>query len=127
MHIYLINEVKPVLGVFSHSFPDEDNFHGILSYFFSTNIEGAAGRDPQFPVGLWNHHEAAAERSPKTANCCEGFHNALNSIFHCSNPIVWFLLEGLERDLGKAKLDKKRARRNMKIYMFRVIKERIIR
>jgi hypothetical protein len=37
-------------------------------YIFSTYIEGAAGRDPQFPIRIWNHDEAALERSPKTTN-----------------------------------------------------------
>ena len=42
--------------------------------------------------------DAALERSPKTTNCCEGYHNALNSLFHCSHPSVWLLFDGLIRD-----------------------------
>lgn len=104
------NEVRAVFNVLADSFPDEDKFNEILTYFFSTYIEGAAGRDPQFPIRVWNHHEAAAERSPKTTNCCEGFHNALNSIFHCSHPSVWVLLDGLQRDLACHKLTLEKAR-----------------
>ena len=94
------NDVRAVFDVLAESFPDEDKFNQMLTYFFFTYIEGAAGRDPQFPIRVWNHHEAVAERSPKTINCCEGFHKALNSIFQCSHPSVWSLLDGLEMDLA---------------------------
>ena len=85
-----INEVKQVFGVLVHYFPDEDKFNEILTYFYSTYIEVAAGRDPQFSIKLSNHHKTATERSPKITNCFEGFHNPLNYIFHCSHPSVSF-------------------------------------
>ena len=69
-----------------------------------TYIEGAAGRTPMFPVKVWNHFDSAIEESPKTTNCCEGFHNALNSVFHCSHPSVWYLFDGLQRDMACHKL-----------------------
>ena len=74
------SEVRSVFDVLADSFPDEDKINEILMYFFSAYIEGAAGRDPQFSIRVWNHREAAVERSSKTTNCCEGFHNALNFI-----------------------------------------------
>jgi hypothetical protein len=77
------------------TFPHEDSYNEVLTY-----IEGPAGRDPQFPVRIWNLHDAVLERWPRTTNCCEGFHNALNSLFHCSHPRVWFLFDGLQRDLA---------------------------
>ena len=40
------NEVRVVFGVLADSFPYEDKFNEILTYFLSTYIEGAAGRDP---------------------------------------------------------------------------------
>ena len=58
-----------------------------------------------FPVKIGNHFDSAIEESPKTTNnCCEGFHNALNSVFHCSHPSVWYLFEGLQRDMACHKL-----------------------
>ena len=37
---------------------------------------------------------------PKTTNCVEGFHNALNSMFLCDHPTVWVLFNGLRRDMA---------------------------
>ena len=88
----------------SATFPDEESYNDILTYFFSTYVEGAAGREPQFPISIWNHYEAADEQSPKTTNCCEGFHNSLNAIFHCSHPSVWSLFSGLQIDMANRKL-----------------------
>ena len=57
-----------------------------------------------FPVKIWNHFDSAIEEYPKTTNCCEGFHNALNSVFHCSHPSVWYLFRGLQIDMACHKL-----------------------
>lgn len=95
-----VNDVRNVFNQLIATFPNEDNYNEILNYFFSTYIEGAAGRNPLFPISIWNHYDAAIEKSSKTTNCCEGFHNALNSIFNCSHPSVWFLFDGLQRDLA---------------------------
>jgi hypothetical protein len=99
-----VQEVRTVFDEVAATFPDEDSYNEVLTYFFSTYIEGAAGRDPQFPIRIWNQYEAAADQSPKTTNCCEGFHNALNSIFHCSHPSIWFLFDGLQRDIANRRL-----------------------
>jgi len=97
-------DVKTVFDQLAATFPDEESYNEILTYFCSTYIEGVAGRSPLFPTRIWNHFEAAAERCPKTTNCCEGFHNALNSVFHCSHPSIWSLLEGLRRDIACQRL-----------------------
>lgn len=97
-------DVRSVFDDLAATFPEDDGHNDVLTYFFSTYIEGVAGRSPQFPIALWNHFDAAAERSPKTTNCCEGFHNALNSIFHCSHPSIWNLLDGLRRDIACQRL-----------------------
>jgi hypothetical protein len=95
-----VHYVRSAFDKLAATFPDEDSYNEVLTYICSTYIEGAAGRDPQFPIRIWNHHDAALEWSPKTTNCCEGFHNALNSLFHCSHPSVWFLFDGLQSDLA---------------------------
>ena len=99
-----ILDLKTVFDELAATFPDEDAYNQILAYFCSTYIEGVAGRSPLFPIRIWNHFEAAAERSPKTTNCCEGFHNSLNSIFHCSHPSIWNLFDGLRRDMACQRL-----------------------
>lgn len=93
-------DVRTVFDQLAATFPDEDNYNEVLTYFFSTYIEGVAGRSPLFPITIWNHFEAAADKCPKTTNCCEGFHNALNALFHCSHPSIWNLLDGLRRDIA---------------------------
>ncbi|GLV31394.1 hypothetical protein CBL_10773 [Carabus blaptoides fortunei] len=93
-------DVRKIFDNLAATFPDEENYNDVFTYFFSTYIEGAAGRDPQFPIKIWDHYDAALEQTPKTTNCCEGFHNALDSIFHCSHPSIWFLFGGLQRDLA---------------------------
>ena len=90
--------VRSSFDKIAETFPNDEKFDDVLTYFFSTYIEGAAGRNPLFPIHIWNHFNAALERSPKTTNCCEGYHNALNSLFHCSHPSVWLLFDGLIRD-----------------------------
>ena len=43
--------------------------------------------------------KASISGSPRTTNCCEGFHNALSSIFNCSHPSVWAFLDGINKDI----------------------------
>ena len=53
-----------------------------------------------FPIDLWNHFDTGSKEEPKTTNCTEGYHNALQSLFHCSHPTVYNLLRGLEKDIA---------------------------
>ena len=99
-----VNDVRDLFDRLAATFPNEASYNDILTYYFSTYIEGAVGRDPSFPIPTWNHYDAALDQSQKTTNCCEGFHNALNSLFHCSHPSMWFLFDGLMRDLACHKL-----------------------
>ena len=96
------DEVKVVFGTMVQSFTDKESYNAVLSYFHCTYIEGAAGRMSMFPVKIWNHIDSAIEESTKTTNCCEGFHNALNSVFHCSHRSVWYLFDVLQRDMCMA-------------------------
>lgn len=99
-----LEDVRTTFDSLAATFPDEEKFNDVLTYFFSTYIEGAAGRSAQFSPATWNHYNAALDQSPRTTNCCEGFHNALNSLFHCSHPSIWMLFEGLRKDLACHKL-----------------------
>lgn len=51
--------VRLVFGALADTFPDDEKFNELLTYFFSTYIESAVGRDPQFPIRTWNHQESA--------------------------------------------------------------------
>ena len=57
-----------------------------------------------FPIDLWNHFETGSNEEPKTTNCTEGYHNALQSLFNCSHPTVYKLLRGLEKDIATHRL-----------------------
>lgn len=95
-----ISDVKTVFNQIAATFPGDDSYSEFLAYFSSTYIEGVSGRPAIFPIGMWNHFGAASESSPKTTNCCEGFHKALNSLFHCNHPSLWNLLDGLRGDIA---------------------------
>ena len=88
-------------GLFTSNYLNPiESYNAVLSSFHFTYIEGAAGRTPMFPVKIWNHFDSAIEESPKTTNCCEGFYNTLNSVFHCSHPSVWYLFDGFRKRHG---------------------------
>lgn len=95
-----ISDVKSIFDQLVTIFPDEDSYNEILAYFHSTYIEGVAGRSPIFPISIWNHFESAAEGSINTTNCCEQFHNVLNSLFQSNHPNFCNLLDGLRRDIS---------------------------
>lgn len=93
------NDVKRVFHTLATSFPNEERYENVLNYFMLTYIEGAAGRDPLFPITIWNQYLEGLEQLPRTTNCCEGFHNALNSLFHHSHPNIWEFLDRLKGDI----------------------------
>ncbi|XP_077298986.1 uncharacterized protein LOC143920141 [Arctopsyche grandis] len=97
-------DVKSVFLQLTATFPEEECYEEVVTYFCSTYIEGVAGNSPQFPTTSWNHYSVAGEMSPKTSNCCEWFHNTLNAIFNCRNPSIWYLFDGIQRDLASHKL-----------------------
>ena len=94
--------------IFAGLFPSDDPCDDLLSYFDATYIRGrrvgARSVGPRFSYRLWNHFDDSIECLPKTTNCCEGFHNSLNSLFLCKHPSVWKLFEGLWKDIAVNKL-----------------------
>ena len=83
---------------------DIDAIRQLLFYFESTYVRNRVLadriREPRFPPVKWNHFDHVVECLPKTTNCVEGFHNALNSMFLCKHPTVWVLFNGLRRDMA---------------------------
>jgi len=53
-----------------------------------------------FSLLLWNHFDDALFQAPKTTNCGEGFHHALQAMFQCKHPTMWKLFDGLLNDIG---------------------------
>lgn len=95
-----LDDVGRLFDELASEFPDEDKYNDLITYFASTYISGYAGRDPIFPVRMWNHYEAAVVGNPRTTNCCEGFHNSLRAMFHCSHPGMWIFFDGLNKDIA---------------------------
>ncbi len=53
------------------------------------------------PLRIYDH---ALEMAPKTTNTCEGWHNALKSLYMSSHPSMWTMLRGLQKDAAIQKL-----------------------
>ena len=45
----------------------------------------------------------AGDGIARTTNIVEGWHHGMQSLFMCSHPSLWLLLEGLDRDCQKQK------------------------
>ena len=73
-------------------FPDKGATDDLLTYFKSTYIQGPVIQRHQssalFPPELWNHYDDSLQLAPKTTNCVEGWHNALNSLYAVKNILL---------------------------------------
>ena len=102
------DDVIPVFEELVLTLPQEPEVEGVVAYFESTYIRrmqiGGPRRDPRFPTKLWNHFEDAEECAPKTTNYCEGFHNALKSVYMYAHPTMWKFLKGITRDITVQRL-----------------------
>ena len=92
-------EIAAVFKKLCKSFPKEDEYEDLARYFKRTYIKKPS-RQPLFDSSIWNHYESVMNDEPRTTNCCEGFHNALNSVFTHSHPNVYHLIERLKGDAG---------------------------
>ena len=65
--------------------PDEVEVNALVACFEVTYVRGprigGRHRDPKVSVHAWSHYADAVMLDPKTTNACEGFHNALQSVF----------------------------------------------
>jgi len=97
-------EVNARYDELAQIFPDDDSSNQLLSYFEHTYVRGPGVggrfRNARFPPEVWSHYADALASAPKTTNCCEGFHNALQSLFMCAHPTVWKLFRGLISDMA---------------------------
>ncbi len=98
------NEVQAVFDSLSLVWPADDQSFELLGYFANNWVSGIGNTPPRYPIELWNHHAAAAAGGPRTTNCCEGWHNSLNSHFLCRHPSIWKLFDGLKEDINLNRL-----------------------
>ncbi len=98
------NEVQNVFDALTLAWPEDDASFELLGYFSNNWVVGVGNRPPKFPLNLWNHHATAAVGGPRTTNCCEGWHNSLNSHFLSKHPSIWKLFDGLKEDINLNRL-----------------------
>jgi len=97
-------DVIPAFNTLCLEFPHTDpRFDELLTYFEATWVYRPGG-GPRFPIELWNHYGTAGAGSPRTINCCEGWHNSMNSHFLCQHPSIWSLLKALKEDMDLSRL-----------------------
>ena len=76
----------------------------IAEYFEETYIgkrlPDQTRRIPQFPIRFWNMHHRVINKSARTNNAVEGWHNAFQSSVSCSHPSFTKLIKFLQREQG---------------------------
>ena len=65
------------------------------SYYENTWI-GTSTTNPNFAPHMWNQHEAAQMRIPRSSNIAEGWHHGFHSMLSCSKPTIWKFLDCLK-------------------------------
>ena len=79
------------------------------SYYENTWI-GTSTTNPNFAPHMWNQHEAAQMRIPRSSNIAEGWHHGLHSMLSCSKPTIWKFLDCLKAE--QALTDVKKTKRD---------------
>ena len=105
-----VDDVAESFDVLTESMPEHEKMNELLSYFEHTYIRGRRlhGRrnnygSAMFPIPIWNQYESAGDGIARTTNIVEGWHHGIQSLFMCSHPTMWLLVEGLEKDCQKQK------------------------
>ncbi|CAN8026247.1 unnamed protein product [Ixodes persulcatus] len=73
----------------------------VVDYFEDVVIgrpTARGGRDAQFPVELWNHHDSVLQGDSKTTNSVEAWHRVFQAHVQCSHPTLWRFLKVLQRE-----------------------------
>jgi hypothetical protein len=90
--------------------PAVDHLEELTTYFEHSYIRGQRLRGrgtvyspALFPINTWNQHAAGVDGIARTTNSVEGWHNGLQSLFHCHHPTLWSFMEGLSVDMNKQK------------------------
>ena len=105
-----VDDVAEAFDLLTEQMPEHEKMNELLSYFEHTYIRGRRLRGrgnnygtANFPIPIWNQYEAAGDGVARTTNIVEGWHYAIQSLFMCSHPSIWLLIEGLEKDCQKQK------------------------
>lgn len=105
-----IDDVAESFDLLAESMPHHEKMNEMLSYFEHTYIRGRRirGRGNNygsaiFPIYSWNQYESAGDGIARTTNIVEGWHHGIQSLFMCSHPTLWLLMEGLDKDCQKQK------------------------
>ena len=91
-------DVFELFELVTGQFPNDNRFEKLSDYFERTYIRSRNGNSGMFPLSLWNHYDSVIAGDPRTSNCCEGFHNSVNSVFLTSHPTIWEFLRGIKDD-----------------------------
>ena len=76
----------------------------IVDYFENTYVTGrpAPGRrravPPRYQPTLWNHYLSALNKSHKTNNCLEGWHNQFNQLVCKSHPDIYTFIKAIQKE-----------------------------
>lgn len=104
------DDVSEAFDLLAEQMPEHEKMDELLSYFEHTYIRGRRLRgrghnygSATFPIPTWNQYASAGNGIARTTNIVEGWHFAIQSLFMCSHPSLWLLLEGLEKDCQKQK------------------------
>ena len=105
-----VDDVDEAFDHLAESMPEHEKMNELLSYFEHTYIRGRRQRGRGnnygaaiFPIPMWNQYESAGDGIARTTNIVEGWHHGIQSLFMCSHPTLWLLMEGLEKDCQKQK------------------------
>ena len=71
---------------------------------------GTSTTNPNFAPHMWNQHEAAQMRIPRSSNIAEGWHHGFHSMLSCSKPTIWKFLDCLKAE--QALTDVKKTKRD---------------
>lgn len=105
-----VDDVAESFDLLTEQMPEHDKMNELLSYFEHTYIRGRRLRgrgnnfgSATFPIPMWNQYDSAGDGIARTTNIVEGWHHGIQSLFMCSHPSMWLLIEGLEKDCQKHK------------------------
>jgi hypothetical protein len=105
-----VDDVAESFDLLAEDMPEHDRMNELLSYFEHTYIRGRRLRGrghnygpAMFPIPMWNQYESAGDGIARTTNIVEGWHHGIQSLFMCTHPSLWLMIEGLEKDSQKQK------------------------
>lgn len=104
------NDVADAFDELVEDLPQHERIEELVTYFEHSYIRGRRlrGRGERygpclFSIPTWNKRDDAGSGLARTTNICEGWHNALQSLFSCQHPTMWTFLDGMSKDINSNK------------------------